>query len=153
MSGLLASLSGIQPVSAQAPTPSDNDVNRVAGQLYRPVCENIPLEVCSTTACAQWRELIREKLAAGWNDEQIRQYFAAQYGDRVLAEPPRKGLNLMVYFLPPLLILGGGILVYSILRNMRKKAIQHQEAVSQDVPAANEDPYFLRLEEELKKRQ
>src|SRR5260221_3230838 len=45
--------------AAQDATPpgpvTDNDVNRVARQLYCPVCENIPLDVCPTQACAQWR--------------------------------------------------------------------------------------------------
>ena len=50
---------------AQSPTPSDDDVNRIAHQLYCPVCENVPLDVCGTQACAQWRELIREKLGQG----------------------------------------------------------------------------------------
>ena len=52
-------------VSANTPepgNPSDDDVNEVAGQLYCPVCENIPLDVCPTQACGQWRDLIREKL-------------------------------------------------------------------------------------------
>ena len=139
--------------AAQAPTPSDNDVNRVASQLYCPVCENIPLDVCGTQACAQWRDLIRQKLAAGWSDEQIKQYFAAQYGDRVLAEPPRKGLNWLVYVLPPLLLLGGAGLVYSVMRRMRNKAAANQEQSPGEQPAAPENPYYLRLEEELKKRQ
>jgi cytochrome c-type biogenesis protein CcmH len=72
---------------------TDDQVNAIAKQLYCPVCENIPLDVCGTQACAQWRELIREKLSQGWTDAQIKQYFADQYGDRVLAQPPAEGLN------------------------------------------------------------
>jgi cytochrome c-type biogenesis protein CcmH/NrfF len=45
--------------------PTDDEVNAIAKQLYCPVCENIPLDVCPTQACAQWRDLIREKLARG----------------------------------------------------------------------------------------
>ena len=33
-------------VSAQQPTPSDDEVNAIARQLYCPVCENTPLDVC-----------------------------------------------------------------------------------------------------------
>src|SRR5689334_10817027 len=87
-------------VNAQAPTPSADDVNRVARQLYCPVCENIPLDVCPTEACAKWRADIRDRLAQGWTDEQIKTYFAEQYGDRVLAQPPARGLNLLLYLLP-----------------------------------------------------
>jgi cytochrome c-type biogenesis protein CcmH len=149
---LLSSAFLSQAVRAQAPTPSDNDVNRVAGQLYCPVCENIPLDVCPTQACAQWRELIREKLAAGWSDNQIKQYFAAQYGNRVLSEPPRQGLNWLVYVVPPLIFLGGAVLLYFVIRRMRKRADAVSEAKARDRAPQTEDPYVLRLEEELKKR-
>ena len=82
----LAYAQGVQPNP-----PSDDAVNVIAKQLYCPVCENIPLDVCGTQACAQWRELIREKLAQGWSEDQIKQYFVNQYGDRVLATPPARG--------------------------------------------------------------
>jgi cytochrome c-type biogenesis protein CcmH len=146
LSVLLASR--VSTVLAQQPTPSDNDVNKVAKQLYCPVCENIPLDVCPTQACAEWRELIRQKLAAGWTDQQIRDYFAVQYGDRVLSEPPQRGLNWLVYFLPPLFFLGGALLVYSVLRKMR--SVPTRQNV-EPVAGAPVDPYLLKVEEELKK--
>lgn len=67
---------------AQAPTPSDDQVNAIARQLYCPVCENTPLDVCPTEACRQWRELIRQQLSEGWTEAQIKQYFVANYGAR-----------------------------------------------------------------------
>src|SRR5436190_24158705 len=90
---------------AQGPTPSDDDVNRVARQLYCPVCENIPLDVCPTQACAQWRATIREKLVLGWTDQQVLDYFSAQYGERVLARPSANGLTALIWLIPPILIL------------------------------------------------
>lgn len=133
---------------AQPPTPSDNDVNQVASQLYCPVCENVPLDVCPTQACAQWRELIREKLAAGWSDEDIKQYFVTQYGDRVLATPPAHGLNWLVYVLPPVAILiGVGVLV-GVLRSWRREPAPQGESST-----APEDPYIRQMEEELQRRE
>src|SRR5512140_2498273 len=77
-----------QATPLPAITVSDDQVNAVAHELYCPVCENIPLDVCPTQACAQWRELIRLKLSQGQTKDQIKAYFAAQYGDRALPEPP-----------------------------------------------------------------
>ncbi|RPJ20853.1 MAG: hypothetical protein EHM33_27575, partial [Chloroflexi bacterium] len=74
--------------SAQGPTPTDDEVNRIAKQLYCPVCESTPLDVCPTEACRQWRDLIRTMLVEGKSEEEIKQYFVAQYGARVLDEPP-----------------------------------------------------------------
>lgn len=133
---------------AQPPTPSDNQVNQVASQLYCPVCENVPLDVCPTQACAQWRELIREKLAAGWSDDQIKQYFVTQYGDRVLATPPAHGLNWLVYVLPPVAILIGVGILAGVLRSWRRSPVPEPAA-----PPSTEDPYVRQMEEELKRRE
>src|SRR5512147_100849 len=89
------------------PTPSADDVNRVAKQLYCPVCPNTPLDVCQTKACEDWRAQIRDELAQGWTDQQIIDYFVAQYGERVLAEPQRRGFTSFVWLLPVLAILLG----------------------------------------------
>jgi len=56
---------------AQGEMPSDDDVNRIARQLYCPVCENVPLDECTTEACQQWRDLIRQQLSEGWTEEEI----------------------------------------------------------------------------------
>jgi cytochrome c-type biogenesis protein CcmH len=141
-------LLGKESASAQPPTPSDNDVNQVASQLYCPVCENVPLDVCPTQACAQWRELIREKLAAGWSDAQIKQYFVTQYGDRVLATPPAHGLNWLVYVLPPVAILIGVAVLAGVLRSWRREPVHTNE-----VPPVSDDPYVRQMEEELKRRE
>src|SRR3972149_667152 len=86
----------IASVAVQPPPPSDDEVNAIAHQLYCPVCENVPLDVCPTQACDQWRSTIRDKLAQGWSEAQIKDYFVEQYGARVLATPPASGLNWLV---------------------------------------------------------
>jgi len=83
--------------SAQQPTPSDDEVNAIARQLFCPVCQNTPLDVCPTQACQQWRDLIRQMLAEGKSADYIKQYFVVHYGARVLAEPPRTGFNWLIY--------------------------------------------------------
>ena len=136
----------VTPVSAQQSTPQPDDVNRIARQLYCPVCENTPLDVCPTQACAQWRALIGQKLAAGWTDDQIKQYFVDQYGARVLAEPPIP----LIYIMPPILLLIGVFILYRTLKSMRKPAAPQPESGAS--PTASDDPYLRRVEEELKKR-
>jgi cytochrome c-type biogenesis protein CcmH len=135
----------------QPPTePTDDQVNAVAKQLYCPVCENIPLDVCPTQACAQWRELIREKLAAGWNEDEIKTYFVAQYGDRVLASPPARGLNWLVYIIPPLAILGGGFILYRAIVAWRQASPVSSEDAQ--LTEQHDDEYVARIEEELRRR-
>ena len=142
---------------AQVPTPSvptDDEVNDIARQLYCPVCENTPLDVCPTQACAEWRELIREKLTEGWSDEQIIQYFVARFGDRVLATPPPRGLNWLVYFVPPIAFLVGAYLLYHAFSSwglsFKRISTQAMPENSQEKPYIG-DEFTERLEEELRK--
>jgi cytochrome c-type biogenesis protein CcmH len=144
-----------QVVTAETPTPpavipSDDAVNAIAKQLYCPVCENTPLDVCPTQACAQWRELIRQRLADGWTEQQIKDYFVAQYGDKVLAEPPRRGLNWLIYTLPPLFFIIGVFILFRVLRRIKKTTPDIQ---STPLPTINNDPYIDKIEEELRRRQ
>jgi cytochrome c-type biogenesis protein CcmH len=143
--------------AAQAPTPqpaagvTDNQVNAVARQLYCPVCENIPLDVCGTAACAQWREQIRQELATGKTPDQIKQDFAKRYGDRVLAAPPPSGLNWLVYIIPPLAFLAGVYILYRAFRAWKKPPSAAQAPENPPAPVQS-DPYIARIEEELRRR-
>jgi cytochrome c-type biogenesis protein CcmH len=139
-------------IEAQEPTPSDDEVNAIAKQLYCPVCENIPLDVCPTQACEQWRGTIREKLALGWDEDQIKEYFVAQYGDRVLATPPARGLNWLVYVLPPLVILAGAVVLFRLFRSWSTK-IDVEEPTPELEHDLSHDPYVAQLEEELRRRE
>ncbi len=140
---------------AQDTTPTDDEVNAIAKQLYCPVCENTPLDVCPTEACRQWRELIRDQLAEGKTEAEIKQYFVANYGERVLAEPTRTGFNWLLYIIPPVLILLGAVFLFNAFRAWTKPKSaeagtgQEKEARSS---SSNQDEYIARLEEELKKR-
>ena len=147
---IILTLGWVNQVSAQAPTPSDDDVNAIARELFCPVCENTPLDVCPTQACAQWRALIREKLSQGWTAGQIKQYFVEQYGARVLSEPPRQGLNWLVYIIPPALMLVGVYILYRAFQSMRKPILVEGDQAEADEPVSDE--YLRRVEEELKKR-
>jgi len=134
--------------------PTDDEVNAIAKQMYCPVCENIPLDVCPTQACAEWRALVRDKLVEGWSEEQIKEYFVLQFGDRVLAEPPRRGLNWLIYVIPPIAFLGGVVILFRAFQVwQRSDETQLEEEVAEydRTEKGDEDEYISRLEDELKK--
>ena len=141
--------------SAQDPTPtppaiSDDQVNAIAKQMYCPVCENTPLDVCPTQACAEWRELIRDELAQGWSEQQIKEFFVERFGARVLATPPAAGLNWLVYVIPPIAFLAGAFLLYRAFQSFRKPVIE--PAAEEASQLTSDDPYIERIEEELRKQ-
>ena len=152
LAALLAFIIALTPraVSAQGPTPTDDEVNRIAKQLYCPVCESTPLDVCPTEACRQWRDLIRTMLAEGRSEEEIKQYFVAQYGARVLSEPPNR---LVTYLVPAVVILLGAFLLFRGFQMWLKPSTTEADvAGTENIVEPSQDPYIARLEEELKKQ-
>jgi len=139
---------------AQDNVPTDDEVNAIAQQLYCPVCENTPLDVCPTEACRQWRELIRLQLSQGMTEAEIKQYFVDNYGARVLAEPPRTGLNWLVYILPPAIILLGSFFLFRSFQEWAKPKVASASTGGDRSEASSpeKDDYVARLEEELKTR-
>lgn len=135
---------------------SDDEVNRVARQLYCPICENVPLDVCETQACEDWKDEIRRRLATGQSDQQIIDYFASIYGERTLAKP-----RSWVIWALPVIGLGVAALIFAVLV---RDWLRRQPATSTTAPPAawssstppglsQEDAeYVARLERELREQ-
>jgi len=97
------------------------DVAAVARELNCPLCEGYNLQECPLEVCAQMRELIRQRLAAGQSVEQIRAAFVEDYGPQVLNAPPKRGVFLAAWVLPVLAILLGAVGVAAfVLRSTRE---------------------------------
>ena len=133
---------------AQGPTPTDDEVNRIAKQLYCPVCESTPLDVCPTEACRQWRELIREMLTQGKSEAEIKQYFVEHYGPQVLNEPPNR---LVTYIVPIAAFMLGAFMLFRGFQ-IWKRPIMTELGSAKKEARLIQDPYVAKLEEELKKR-
>ena len=145
-------------VFAQDSTPTDDEVNAIAKDLFCPVCENTPLDVCPTDACKEWREEIRGMLADGKSEDEIKQHFVDYYGARVLSEPPRVGFNWLVYVVPPIVIVAGVFVLFRALRAWNQPSetdiVPEGEADmdEEDDAYTSDDEYIARMEEELKNR-
>ena len=138
-------------VFAQDNFPTDDDVNKIAKQLYCPVCESTPLDVCPTEACRQWREVIRSMLVEGKSEAEIKQHFVIQYGVRVLNVPPNPWVT---YFVPGVAILIGALMLIRGFQMWKKPLVA--ESVSGDAKREAEqvpqDEYIQKMEAELRKR-
>jgi cytochrome c-type biogenesis protein CcmH/NrfF len=66
---------------------------------------------------------VREKLAAGYDQEQILEYFERSYGEFVRLEPPMRGVNWLVWSGPLIGLLGGGVAVAWALRRSARGPI------------------------------
>lgn len=147
--------------SAQTPTP--NQVNEVAKELWCPLCNGVRLDNCELQACVQMRDMIAQKLAAGENRASIKAYFVQQYGDVVLGQPPREGFNLIAYIFPILAaVVGMGWVTYLVLAWRKRQAAlaapggpglagpTSGQPAALRKPGEDTDEYMKRVERELR---
>ncbi len=141
---------GATPTPAAATRPvTQDDINRIARQMYCPICENEPLDACRTAACAQWRAQIGQMLSEGQTDDQIKQYFVDQFGLKVLAQPPVSPLTVWLWVLPAVGLIAGGVYVYTLMRRMRARTAASAATSKPPAPASG-DEYIDRVERDLK---
>lgn len=149
LAAALAWLAGTTPLQAQDRQVSDDEVNAVAKQLFCPVCQSEPLDVCGTLACRDWREEIRTQLSQGATEQQVIEYFAERYGDRVRAEPRFSGAGLVVWLVPIAALLIAGWYFVRYLQRIQTPVTPTSESVSAgSMPAVDE--YAQRIEDEVK---
>jgi cytochrome c-type biogenesis protein CcmH len=152
LAGVASAQDGTLPTpvpGSQTRTVTSDDVNAIAKQMYCPVCENEPLDACRTAACQQWRAQIAQMLSEGQTEAQIKQYFVDRYGLRVLAQPPAEGNSLLLWVLPLVALVIGGVYVTLLIRRMRARGVAAEAASSTPVKTGG-DAYVDRVEQDLK---
>jgi cytochrome c-type biogenesis protein CcmH len=100
----------------------DDGVRRVALQLQCPVCEGQNAADSPSGLASDMRAVIRTRLTAGENDQQILDEFVASYGDSILTEPPKRGISLGVWLGPVMGVILGGLVLGLLLRTWRRGA-------------------------------
>lgn len=137
-------------VEAQEKSPYDADVLREARRIYNhimsPYCPGQTLANCGSGAADVLRGKIRERLAAGESAESIMDSLVEEFGEDILAEPPKTGFASLVWLGPIFLLLAGSLVVAAYLRKNTARA-----GVTGGAAGATDDPTLrARVEEELK---
>jgi cytochrome c-type biogenesis protein CcmH len=85
-------------------------------------CGQILVE-CNHVGCWSSTEMLKKldaRVAAGESDQHILDAFVAEYGLKVLAEPPRTGFGRVAWIMPWAGTLGGLGIVWLVLSRMRR---------------------------------
>ena len=88
----------------------------VAATLRCPVCQGESIQDSPAALAQQMRAVVRERLRSGETPDQVRAYFVSRYGEWILLEPEMTGLNVVLYVLPVVLVLGGLVFVVVLVR-------------------------------------
>jgi cytochrome c-type biogenesis protein CcmH len=126
----------------------------VGGLLRCPVCQGLSVADSPSDMAVSMRHQVRDLLAAGYDQEQILQYFERSYGEFVRLRPPLRGVNWIVWLAPALGLLAGACVVGWALRGPRTAAAgpaTEPAPAALDRDALPDDPalhsYVLRVRE------
>ncbi len=97
--GLALVAPGLALASEERPT-----LVELEGEVMCPICKTT-LELSNSPAANQIRREIQRGIDAGETKSEIKAGLVAQFGEEVLAAPPREGFNLLAWILP----LAGGL--------------------------------------------
>ncbi len=86
------------------------------------MCQNQTIADSEAHLAHDLRNEIREQVAQGRSDEQIREYMVARYGDFVLYRPPFKPITVLLW-VGPFALLAAGVAAMAVLLRRRRRAL------------------------------
>ncbi len=126
-------------------------VQTLGKELRCAVCQGLSVADSPSSMARAQLDKIRELVAAGKSDQEVRDYFVARYGEWVLLQPKAEGFNWFVWLGPVALVLGG---LFVIARQFRREPEAPAPAAptateASGTTAETEDPYLKAVRQEL----
>ena len=137
-------------LDASAAKSIDDQVKEIAYLLMCPVCQGQSVGESNSNLAHDMRDIIRKQLEEGKSKEEILAYFVNSYGESILASPPPKGINWLLWLLPGVAIVFGGLGIILFLYKSQSNKNDDKHTSENTRPEVDND-YIKRIEEELEK--
>jgi cytochrome c-type biogenesis protein CcmH len=143
--GLVLALAAAGGAAASESQPTLPELER---EVICPTCHTT-LALSNSPIADRMRSFIRQRIAAGDTKSEIKAKLVAQFGESVLAAPPKRGFNLLAWVLP-LAGLGIGAAALAVLARRWSQARPPEPADPSSNGRGPLDPELeRRLDEEL----
>ncbi|MEW6643332.1 MAG: cytochrome c-type biogenesis protein [Pseudomonadota bacterium] len=109
----------VQPDEIMADPAQEARARALSRELRCMVCQNQSIDDSDASLARDLRLLVRERIAAGDSDAQVIDFLVARYGAFVLLKPQFNNETLLLWLLPPLVLVGGGL---GLWWHVRRKA-------------------------------
>lgn len=149
---LIAALLLLLNLSVQASQVEEDELESRTRDLSRQlrclVCQGENVWESHSPLAGQMRDHVRDHLRAGETPEQIKTYLESRYGDFVLMEPPKHGLNWLLWLGPFVLLGAGALLLRQSLARWRRPVVRTEAAALSEEQKSRIDAELARLEDE-----
>jgi cytochrome c-type biogenesis protein CcmH len=93
---------------------TDEDRARAIGSRVKcPVCQGVAIADSPSETARAMMDVVEERIAEGWSDQQIIDYFRERYTDSIVIDPPFAGNTLLVWLLPGVAVVAGVFMIAS----------------------------------------
>src|ERR1700761_6715935 len=125
----------VLPDEVMSDPAKEHRARDLSRELRCMVCQNQSIDDSEAPLARDIRLLVRERIAAGNSDAQVIDFLVARYGEFVLLKPRFEQQTLLLWLVPPLVLLGGGLALWV---NARRGPKGGAEAVSPPLSADEE---------------
>jgi cytochrome c-type biogenesis protein CcmH len=141
----IAALAGALALAGPAAAQECATLADLEDELICPTC-NTTLELSRSPVADRMRDYIRERTAACATKEEIKAELVAQFGEEVLAAPPKSGFNWLAWVLP----LAGVALAAAVVTLLARRWLRERAAAAPVARSAPVDPDLeRRVDDEL----
>ena len=106
---------------------------RIEHQLACPVCEGQSVADSNSSQSRAMRQDIPRRIAAGQSDAEIRAFYVARYGEKVLETPSNSGLGILAWGIPALAVILGAASIFVAVRRWSRAPRLPASAEDEDV--------------------
>ncbi len=135
-------------VAAADPQTLEREAKQLETMLMAPCCWAQQVSLHQSPASDEIKRNIRRLLADGKTRQQILDVYVAEYGDRILAEPPARGFSRALYVAPWIFLVGSVGLVVVVIRRLRSSGAEPARAEPASAPP--DEAESERIDEELR---
>lgn len=131
---LIGPAAAADPSERLADPALEQRARAISEELRCLVCQNQSIDASDAQLAKDLRIIVRERIAAGDSDDAVRDFLVARYGEFVLLRPRAHGVGLLLWGLPPLLLLMAGAGLFLAFR--RRLTVAGPESLSAEEEAA-----------------
>jgi len=110
----------VLPDEVMSDPANETRARNLSRELRCMVCQNQSIDDSEAPLARDLRLLVRERIAAGDSDSQVIDFLVARYGEFVLLKPRFERHTLLLWLVPPLLLIGGGVALWVQARRRSK---------------------------------
>ena len=116
----------VQPDEIMSDPAKEARARDLSRELRCMVCQNQSIDDSDAPLARDLRLLVRERIAGGDSDTQVIDFLVARYGEFVLLKPRFNPHTVLLWLLPPLALMGGGLALWAYSRRRRTGGVDRE---------------------------